>query len=421
MTFLNKQNFSLILFLIPTSFVIGIALTEFLVFSGILLFLIFNRDSSLYLDKKIIFLLIFSFYIFLNAKFQILDDLKFSSYFHFRFVFLSLSIVYFCQIIQRSNKNIFLLLVFPISIILFDAIFQYLSGANLLGFEVSRSGRISSFFNDELVLGSFLVRLWPIIIWGLFFFNIDLKKNFFYLIIFFSFYLISIYLSGERTSFFLSTIFIFGIFLVIKKLRKIILVSIISFLIFAFSISYFKIGKDDPSGRIILKTFNQITNYKYTEIDRTKHGLDNKNYKVFSNTHEGHIILSLNLFNENKIFGVGPKGFRYYCRSVEYYPPLGICSTHPHNISLQILTELGLIGSIFYFISGLFVLYNFFGPILRKEFSNEYLAFYSAALGVFINLFPFIPGGNFFNNWISIVLYYNIGFYLYSYKKCINK
>ena len=185
MTFLNKQNFSLILFLIPTSFVIGIALTEFLVFSGILLFLIFNRDSSLYLDKKIIFLLIFSFYIFLNAKFQILDDLKFSSYFHFRFVFLSLSIVYFCQIIQRSNKNIFLLLVFPISIILFDAIFQYLSGANLLGFQVSSSGRISSFFNDELVLGSFLVRLWPIIIWGLFFFNIDLKKNFFYLIIFF--------------------------------------------------------------------------------------------------------------------------------------------------------------------------------------------------------------------------------------------
>ena len=68
--------------------------------------------------------------------------------------------------------------------------------------------------------------------------------------------------------------------------------------------------------------------------------------------------------------------------------------------------------AIFYLISGLFVLYNFFGPILRKEFSNEYLAFYSAALGIFINLFPFIPGGNFFNNWISIILYYNIGFYL---------
>ena len=235
MAFLNKQNFSLILFLIPISFVIGIALTEFLVFFGILLFFIFNRDQSLYLDKKIIFLLIFSFYIFLNAKFQILDDLKFSSYFHFRFVFLSLSIVYFCQIIRKSNKNIFLLFISPILIILFDAIFQFLSGTNLLGFQII-NGRISSFFNDELVLGSFLVRLWPIIIWGIFFFNIDLKKNFFYLIIFFSFYLISIYLSGERTSFFLGIIFIFGIFLFIKSLRKIIVVSITTFLIFAFSI-----------------------------------------------------------------------------------------------------------------------------------------------------------------------------------------
>ena len=420
MIFLNKQNLSLILFLIPISFVIGIALTEFFVFFSILLFFIFNRDWSLYLDKKIIFLFIFSFYIFLNAKFQIFDNLRFSSFFHFRFVFLSLSIIYFCQIIEKSNKNLSLLLVSPILIILFDVILQFLSGTNLLGFQVINE-RISSFFKDELVLGSFLVRLLPIILWGIFFFNLSLKKNFFYLIVFFSFYLISIYLSGERTSFFLSIIFILGIFFAIRGLRKIFLVSITTFLIFAFSISYFKIGNFDPSGRIILKTFNQITNYKYTKIDRTKHGLDTKNYKVFSNTHQGHIILSLNLFNENKIFGVGPKGFRYYCRSVEYDPPLGICSTHPHNISVQILTELGLIGSIFYLISGLFVLYNFFGPILRKEFSNEYLAFYSAALGIFINLFPFIPGGNFFNNWISIILYYNIGFYLYSYKKCINK
>ena len=308
----------------------------------------------------------------------------------------------------------------PIKIYIYYLFLQFSTGTNLLGFKIINL-RISSFFNDEFVLGSFLLRLWPIIIWGIFFFNFDLKKNFFRIIIFFSLYLISIYLSGERTAFFLSIVFITGIFFAIKSLRKIFLFSITIFLIFAFSISYFKIGKVDPSVRIISKTFHQITNYRFTKIDRKKHGLDTKNYKVFSNTHEGHIILSLNLFNENKIFGVGPKGFRHYCRGVEYDPPLGICTTHPHNISVQILTELGLIGLVFYCISGFFVLYNFLSPILRKEFSNKYLAFYSAALGLFINLFPFIPGGNFFNNWISIILYYNIGFYLYSYKKCINK
>ena len=98
--------------LIPTSYIIGIAVTEFFVLLSILLFFIFNKDHSLYLDKKIIFLLIFSFYIFLNAKFQISDNLKFSSYFHFRFVFFSLSIIYFCQIIQGLIKIYFYYLFF---------------------------------------------------------------------------------------------------------------------------------------------------------------------------------------------------------------------------------------------------------------------------------------------------------------------
>ena len=40
MNFLNKQNFSLILFLIPLSFIVGIALTEFFVLLSIIFFLI---------------------------------------------------------------------------------------------------------------------------------------------------------------------------------------------------------------------------------------------------------------------------------------------------------------------------------------------------------------------------------------------
>ena len=32
---------------------------------------------------------------------------------------------------------------------------------------------------------------------------------------------------------------------------------------------------------------------------------------------------------------------------------------------------------------------------------------------MFINLWPFIPSGNFFNNWLSILYFYPVGFYLY--------
>jgi len=121
------------------------------------------------------------------------------------------------------------------------------------------------------------------------------------------------------------------------------------------------------------------------------------------------------------IFGVGPKGFRHYCRSVNYSPEVGICTTHPHNITIQILSELGLVGLAFYITGLTFILFYFFKSIFNRKFNQDFLSFYCISLGLIINLFPFIPSGNFFNNWISIILYYNIGIYLYSFKKCILK
>ena len=98
-----------------------------------------------------------------------------------------------------------------------------------------------------------------------------------------------------------------------------------------------------------------------------------------------------------------------------------MCSTHPHNILIQIILELGIVGLFFYIFAAVFVLYNFFIPILKQKFNEDHLSLYSITLGLIINLFPLIPGGNFFNNWISIILYFNIGLYMYSYKKCILK
>ncbi len=106
---------------------------------------------------------------------------------------------------------------------------------------------------------------------------------------------------------------------------------------------------------------------------------------------------------------------------MNHSPEIGICSTHPHNILIQIILELGLIGLAFYIIAAVFVLFNFFKSIFKRKFDADYLSFYAITIGLIINLFPLVPGGNFFNNWISIILYYNIGLYMYSYKNCILK
>jgi hypothetical protein len=210
---------------------------------------------------------------------------------------------------------------------------------------------------------------------------------------------------------------------VIKKLRSILTYSILIFTLFALCTSYFKIGSTDLVDRMFVKTFNQMTDNKIVTNKNNKVNLENisKNLKIYSSDHEGHLKLAFKLFSENKIFGVGPRGFRYYCRGINYNSDEGVCSAHPHNILIQIVSELGLIGLFFYIVAGIFVLFNLFKLIFKREYGDDYLSFYSITFGLIINLFPFIPGGDFFNNWISIVLYYNIGFYLYSYKKCVLK
>lgn len=425
-----QNNLALLVFLLPLSYVIGSAVTEILFLTSIILFLILNKDRDLYFEPSILFLFIFSLYIFLSSYILITDeygkDLKLSSYFHFRFVLFSLAIYFLCSFIDRNKKNLFFYLFsFLILILLIDAIFQFFHGKNILGYGIHNSGRISSFFKDELILGSFLVRLMPILIWSFFFFKIDLKKNIFKFIIFLSLYFIVIYISGGRTSFFLFLFLICSLFFLIKDLRLILFSSLLILIIFAFSVKIFELGRVDTSHRMFVKTFQQISNYNVREVYKTKISDNSSKNSInsfnkinfYSNDHEGHIKLALGLFNDQKIFGIGPKGFRHHCRKVNYNPNYGICSTHPHNILIQIISELGIIGFIFYIIALTFILYHLIISKFMKNSDENLFSLYAISLGLIANLFPLIPGGNFFNNWISIILYYNIGVYLFCYKK----
>ena len=125
----------------------------------------------------------------------------------------------------------------------------------------------------------------------------------------------------------------------------------------------------------------------------------------------------MKLFKEKPILGHGPKGFRNYCRSVNYDSPTGICSTHPHNYFFQILSELGLLGLSFFLFGLFFIIVKF---IKSKYYRTENLiisSFRIISLGLLVLLFPLVPTGNFFNNWISIINYYYIGIYIYLYNQ----
>ena len=146
----------------------------------------------------------------------------------------------------------------------------------------------------------------------------------------------------------------------------------------------------------------------------------NNNINIFSTDHQGHYILAYELFKKNPVWGIGPKGFRNYCRSVKYDPPIGICSTHPHNFLIQIISETGLIGLIFYLSSITFIILKLLTVSRSNDSINERNYFLITSIGLIVNFFPFVPNGNFFNNWISIINFYYIGLYMFSYKKVFN-
>ena len=267
MKYLNIQSLTILLFIIPLSFIAGIAVTEFFVFFCTIFFLIFNKDKFLFINQKVIFLFLFSAFVFANTYFRNSDDLKLGSIFYFRYVLFSLAIFFLCELLNNyKNKRYFFLLIFCLLVLLADSIFQFFLGFNIFGFDII-SGRVSSFFYDELILGSYLVRIMPIILWFMFFFRINLKKNIFLFVIFFSLYFITIYLSGGRTSFFLLIITILGLLIIIKDLRKILLYSVIILMFFISITSYFKLGEANTFNRIFVKTYNQITT---TEINKKK-------------------------------------------------------------------------------------------------------------------------------------------------------
>jgi len=425
---LNQNLLWYILLVLPLTFIIGIAITEVVVAIVILYFFYKNRSLEFIRDKKFIFLFVFSIYIGINAFIKIDDNLKTSSFFHFRYPIFAVSVLFILDYFEKkiSNKdNYLLIIIFTIICFLFlDVFIQYIFGENILGYKIL-DNRISSVFGSELILGSFLFKMLPIILWLIFYLEIKIDKNKNYLISFFSLYFIVIYLSGERTSFALMNIFLFLVVLFVAKIRKILLISLTLLVLFIALSVLGNFGKSDTFNRVFVKTFNQITNNIildnkiYLSNDGSQKIKENikTNIQIFSTDHMGHYTLAYELFKNNPIFGVGPKGFRYFCRSVEYDPPKGICSTHPHNFLIQILSETGLTGLFFYFYGIFFVIYKLFKVKLKNNPINEKNCLLVMSIALITNFFPFVPNGNFFNNWISITSFYYIGIYLYSYKR----
>ena len=341
----------------------------------------------------------------------ILSDYPFhsylSSFFYIRFAIFSTAFYFILQKNTKIVNYLFYILLATYLILVLDSFLQYLTGYNIIG--IPKQGvRLSSFFGSELIIGSYLSRLAPLLI-ALYFINESFnKKNinilFFWFLIFLS--SIIVFLSGERASFFFTILlFVYLLLMLQKNFVKICIVG----LLFIFSIIL--INKLDVS-------------VKNRMFDHTKKqmGFGQEKEKIipFSNEHLGHYLVALDLFKKNPVIGIGPKNFRKYCfdnpiYSVKPY----ICSSHPHNTYVQLLAETGIIGFLIVFSIFIFTSYCCLKHLYCRIFRNFNLfkEYEVCLLASFvITLWPIVPTGSFFNNFISIIYFYPVAIFFWKKK-----
>ena len=485
------------------------------------LYQVFKEKNFKFIKEKffiifIIFYLYICFNIFLS---DYLEQIVTKHIFYFRHIIFIFAVVN----LLSKNKNLMFLfykfLMVTILVVSIDGIIQFIFGYNSFGYPKIRPDRLSGFFVDKMVLGSYIARLLPLLL-GLFIYNYKLfdKKilliGIFTLIISF----VTIILSGERMAFFTSFIYILSAFILLNYTKKIkLLLIILAISIVSILITYSPILLD----RHFVQTFNQV-NFKF----------DSKNFFSNFSFYKDTYQTAFNGYKDNKIFGQGARSFRFFCSdkklesnttnyyykkkifkknekifinqinfethvegkklttgiikkgdvlftylsnkelknyvlnlnnfphlknqltndSLEYkiissniivnlenntieelkklsaigtkYITLSYnkngCTSHPHNFYLQLLSEIGTVGFMF-----LFSLFCYFVFLICKSFIQQILNkrniltnFQICLLLCFIiTLLPMIPNGNFFNNWLSMIMFLPAGFYIFSLKK----
>ncbi len=365
--------------------------------------------------KNKFFILFISFYFYLIVSSLLSNNVFFAlenSIFYFRFGIFSLATWF----LINENKNfikIFTLSFFIIFIFcLFDGYYQYINDINIFGYDGVET-RLTLLLNDKMLLGSYLVRLFPFLIALLLITKLDIKYKILLSIIIFILTDILIFLSGERTAFVLALVFSIFIIIATPNYKLIRLLTLIFSIVL---ISIITLKNPQVMDRNITQTIEQ------TQIDEllNEEG-SNRGIIFFSPQHHSHIVTSYRMFVERPIFGHGPNSFRLNCHDKKYEYDAMACSTHPHNSYIQIISELGLVGLIpILLVIFHFLLKIYFHLFNYKHNSNRRLSDYEIFLiSIFLlTLWPFVPTQNFFNNWINIVYFLPVGFYLHSiYKK----
>ena len=371
----------------------------------IYLFICITTKKWSYFNNYFFYFFIIFYFFLLAASFNssdILNSLR-GSLFYFRYGIFAIAVYHLLDIDNLVAKRFYYFLLISFLIAILDGVIQYFFYENIFNI-VSPDNRLTLLLSDDLLLGSFLSRLFPLLI-ALFISNKFLQNKINIFLIFIIFILIDllVFISGERTALGLMAISTVMIILFVRSYK---IVRILTFIV-SISLMYF-IAINNPiiKNRVVDQTVNEM-NLNIQSDDRVY---------LISKNHESLFNTGIKMFKEHPIMGIGPRLFRIECRDDKYFVSEDSCSTHPHNSYIQILAELGLFGFLFIILPLGYILYKLlnripFLPFSKSNNSDDYEM--CLIICISLSLFPFLPTLSIFNSWVNIIYYLPIGFLLH--------
>ncbi len=351
-----------------------------------------EKNYKIFKNKFFILISVFFIYLLFNLFNSIDLTNSLNRTFGFlRFIFLSFALAHFISFKNfKYIKLIFLSWFIIFTFISIDLLFEFFFGQNIFGFSNQFPGRLSGMLNDELKIGGYYFGFILITLSTVFYFY-ERKLGIVLMILFLSIGL----LIGERSNF-IKIIFSLSLFTIFlnffsKRSKVVLFFSIIA------------------STFLLINTNTELKNRFQNQF--AKYIFDNGLVHYYHNSVYGaHYNSALKITQKHFLFGIGLKNFPIECQKKEYIDKKFIfhkarCSTHPHQLHLDILTSLGITGylllmfSIFYLITKNY--YNY-----KKERNIFSL---SCIIFLISTLFLPVPSGSFFTSYGATIFWTNIG------------
>ena len=316
--FVNYLEFSVLsipILLITGPFLPDLVLT--LCSFSFLIYIVLKRKFDILNNNISLFFLTFFLILLLSAS---LSDYKtkslITSFGYIRFGLFILVIIFLINEKKFFVKKLFFILTFIFVAFFFDSIFQKFVGVNIFGLDAPY-GRITSFFGEDIKLGGYIARFTPLLVAISIYFKFH--KRVIFLILLISLFLV--FISGERTSLLMNSIFLVGYLLFdnnsIKS--KIIYLSIPLLIIIFVSLNY------EIRHRLLISTFNQIniTNEKpFYKTIKTENGnlvVLHKDSTLFPRIYHMYFETAIKIFKDNIFLGSGPRTYRYKSQEEKYF------------------------------------------------------------------------------------------------------